>query len=360
MSAYHHGRKFWRIVLCTVIFFLQLSTCNFASAQVAGMNTLSLLQMPSSARAAALGGSYLSVFAPDDIHIGLDNPSLISENYNRRLALDYVGMFSGGNFATVAYGCNFERFGTFLFGLRYNGYGTFEGYDETETPQGTFSASDIALLVAWGLNVDSNFSVGASFMPVRSQYESYTAVAFALNVAGSYVSDNRRFAATLQARNIGAQIATFNGMAESLPFDLSATLSYKVSNAPFRLFFAVDQLTKWRLGYDDPLNPETEIDPYTGQPVAKPWYDGISKVLDEVARHAAFGVEVEIKQLFFIRLGYRYRQMEEMSASDRTNINFSGFSYGFGLHTKKFEFSFARRNYHLGQAPNYLSLSFRL
>ena len=48
-----------------------------------------------------------------------------------------------------------------------------------------------------------------------------------------------------------------------------------------------------------------------------------------------------------------------MAAEDRTNINISGFSYGFGLKTKKFEFSFARRNYHLGQAPNYLSLAFK-
>jgi hypothetical protein len=77
-------------------------------------------------------------------------------------------------------------------------------------------------------------------------------------------------------------------------------------------------------------------------------------------RHAAIGLEAEIKNVFFIRLGYRYRQTVEMSANSRTNINFSGFCYGFGLRTKKFEFSFARRNYHLGQAPNYLSLSFKL
>jgi hypothetical protein len=49
-----------------------------------------------------------------------------------------------------------------------------------------------------------------------------------------------------------------------------------------------------------------------------------------------------------------------MDADDRTNINVSGFSYGFGLRVKRFEFSFARRNYHLGQAPNYISLSLKI
>ena len=122
----------------------------------------------------------------------------------------------------------------------------------------------------------------------------------------------------------------------------------------------MDHLTRWKLSYEDPLNPTTVIDPYTGEPVKKPWYDGFANVLDQFARHAALGIEADIKSVFFIRLGYRYRQTVEMSANDRTNINLSGFSYGFGLRTKKFEFSFARRNYHLGQAPNYLSLSLKI
>ncbi len=347
-------------MLCTIVSVFHLSCLNTARAQIAGMNTLSLLRMPSSARTAALGMGYLSVYAPYDLNVGLDNPSLVSTEYNNRLALNYVGLFSGSNFGSVAYGKDFKRLGSFLFAFHFNSYGRFDAYDEQETSDGTFYASDIALSVAWGLSIDSNFSIGASFKPVLSQYESYTAFAFALNVAGSYVSDNKRFAATIQARNIGAQIVSFENTTETIPFDLSAMLSYKAENAPFRIYLSMDQLTRWNLSYDDPLNPETVIDPYTGQPVAKPWYDGISNVLDQVARHAAVGIEADIKSLFFLRLGYRYRQTVEMAADDRTNINFSGFSYGFGLRTKKFEFSFARRNYHLGQAPNYISLSFKI
>lgn len=327
-------------------------------AQVAGMNTLAPLQMPLSARTAALGMNYLPLYDGSDLQVAFDNPSLLLPQHNNRVALNYVGLFSESKFASLAYGHDFHRFGVFLFGLQYYGYGKFQGYDETETPQGEFSASDIALTVGWGLQIDSNFSIGASFRPVRSQYESYTAWAIALNVAGSYVSDSKRFAATLQARNIGAQLSTFDGTAEQLPFDLSASLSYKVSNAPFRVYFSLDQLTRWHLDYDDPLNPENDIDPYTGEPIEKPWYDGVGNFLDQLARHAAVGIELDLKSRFFVRLGYRYRQTVEMSAADRTNINVSGFSYGFGLRTKRFEFSFARRNYHLGQAPNYLSLSF--
>ena len=358
---------FGRIMVFALLFVVQptfsgsqFSLFRSARAQVAGMNTLSLLQMPSSARTAALGVDYLSIFSPQDMQVGIDNPSFINADYNGRLSINYVGLFAGSNFGTVAYGRTFDRFGTFLFGFHFNSYGLFDGYDEEENPEGKFFASDIALSAAWGLSVDSNFSLGVSFKPILSQYESYTAFAFSLNVAGSYVSDSKRFAATVQARNIGAQLATFNGTVEKIPFNLSASFSFKAQNAPFRVFFEMDHLTRWSLTYDDPLNPEVHIDPYTGLPVTKPWYDGFANVLDQVARHATLGLEVDIKKAFFLRLGYRYRQTAEMSAEDFTNINTSGFSYGFGLKTKKFEFSFARRNYYLGKAPNYLSIAFKL
>ncbi len=337
----------------------QISTFNCAYAQVAGLNTLSMLKLPSAPRTAALGANYLSVWSPTDLNVGLDNPSLISTQYDNRLVLNYTGFFAGSNAGTVAYGRDFHRFGSFLFGLQFNSYGHFDAYDENEQEEGTFYASDVAAYVGWGLNIDSCFSIGVSFRPVWSQYESYTAFAFALNVAGSYVSSDKRFAATIQARNIGTQIATFNGTSERLPFDLSASMSYKASNAPFRLYFAMDQLTRWDLSYRDPLSPTVQFDPYTGEELAKPWYDGIATALDLIARHCAVGIEAEIKKVLFLQLGYRFRQTAEMGADDRTNINLSGFSYGFGLHTKKFDFSFARRNYHLGQAPNYLSLSFK-
>ncbi len=328
-------------------------------AQVAGMNTLSLLQMPSSARTAALGMSYLPLFDPADINIGIDNPSFITDACHQRLALNYVGLFAGANFGSVAYGYDFEKLGAFLFGFSFNSYGSFAGYDEEEVYQGDFYAADYALSIGWGRHIDSSFSIGATFKPVLSQYESYTAFAFSIDLAASYVSPSKQFAATLMARNIGAQLATFSGTVESIPFDLSAALSYKVANAPFRLFFELNQLHRWNLAYDDPLDPEVTTDPYTGEALAKPWYSGVTTVIDQIARHTALGVELSINNLLFARVAYRYRQNAEMGADARTSINTSAFSYGLGLRTKKFEFSFARRNYHLGQAPNYLSLAFK-
>ena len=174
-------------------------------------------------------------------------------------------MFSGSTMGSLTYAHAFERFGTVSFGFHFMNYGRFEEYDEEENHLGTFTAGDYGLCIGWGMWLDSNFSVGANFKPVLSQYESYTAFAILFDVAGSYVSDNRSFAATLMARNIGAQIITFDETVENLPFELSAEVSYKLQNAPFRLFVAATELQHWNLRYDDPLNPTTTTDPFTGE-----------------------------------------------------------------------------------------------
>jgi hypothetical protein len=173
-------------------------------------------------------------------------------------------------------------------------------------------------------------------------------------VAGSYVSDNRRFAATVMGRNIGAQIMTFDGTSEPLPFELSAELSYKLENAPFRIFFAVTELQRWNLRYEDVLNPTSTTDPFTGEVTTEGWFEGF---LDNLMRHTLVGVELNLGKSFFARVGYNYRQAAEMSAVDAFNL--SGFSFGLGLRTKKFEFSYAHRGYHLGQAPDFFTISYR-
>ena len=317
------------------------------------MNTLTVLDLSSQARTSALGFDYLSIFDIDPT-IGIDNPSLLRREMCGIGSLSFVSVFDGTSMGSLSYAYHFEKVGTLMFSFRYNNYGTFDGYDEEEMPIGKISAADYAFTVGWGTWLDSNLSVGVNFKPVLSQYDSYTAFAMAFDVAGSFVNDDRRLAATVMARNIGAQVSTFDGTSETLPFELSAEVSYKLAKAPFRFFFAATELQRWDLRYEDPNNPTTSVDPFTGEVKKEGWLEG---TLDNLMRHTQFGVELNLGKAFFARVGYSYRQTAEMSAIDA--INFSGFSFGFGLRTKKLEFSYAHRNYHLGQAPDFFTLSYR-
>lgn len=338
--------------LSLLILFLLLPKSSFS--QIAGMNSLTVLDMSSCARSTGLGMDYLSLF-DNDITLGIDNPSMLHSGMANTGALTYISMFSS-SMGSLSYVHNTERHGTFLFGFHFNSYGDFEGYDEEETSTGSFHAADYMLQIGWGMWIDSNFRIGVDFKPVLSQYEQYTAVAALFDIAGSYISDNRRFAATLMARNIGAQIMTFDQTVETLPFELSAELSYKLANAPFRIFFAATELQRWNLRYEDPLSPTTTTDPFTGEVQSESWVAG---TFDNLMRHTLFGVELNIGRALYARIGYSYRQAAETRSRDLDVFNLSGFSFGFGLHTRRFDFGFARRNYHLSQAPTYLTLSYK-
>lgn len=323
-------------------------------AQIAGISTLSVLDMPGSVRSAGIGFDFISIF-DNDVTLTLNNPSLIAERHNNQCAVSFMNLFAGSNFGSVAFSHSFKQLGSFTFGLTFDSYGRFEGYDENDYPMGSFSAADYVLSIGWGRAISDNVTIGANFKPVFSHYEDYTALAFGIDLAATYFSPNRAFAATLIGRNIGAQVVTLSGTRETLPFELSIAGSYKLQDAPFRFFFALNELQRWNLAYSDPINPSEFTDPFTGE-VTRPTF--AATFADQLFRHINAGIELSIKNAFFARIGYSYRQMAEMTAADLLNL--SGFSFGFGIHTKKYEFCFSRNNYHLSQAPNFISLSFKI
>ena len=320
-------------------------------SQVAGLTALSVLDVPTFGRSAGLGFDFVAI-SDNDLCVMLDNPSLITPRVSEQLSLGYVSMFGSYNFITAAYGHSFGRYGSMTFGLRYAGYGTMQGFDEYEQTTGSFTANDILLQVGWGVAMDDHVSFGVNCKPILSQYESYTALALAFDVAGSYVSRDKRFALTLMGRNIGAQLLTFDGTAETLPFHLDLSGSYRLKEAPLCLFFRYGDMQRWQLKYEDPLNPTTTTDAFTGEVTTQ---SGTERFFDNLGRHLGAGVEITIREVVFLRVGYNYRQSVEMTGVDA--INGSGFSFGFGVRVKGFEFSYSRNNYNQWQAPNYLTLS---
>ena len=319
--------------------------------QISGLSTLSVLDMPASTRSSSLGMDYLAVPLPG-IDVAIDNPSLISPHLSGRVTLGYIGIASGSNFGTVAYGHSFDRWGTFVYGLRFCSYGSFDGYTEEEVSTGSFSAGDYVFSIGWGKPVTDNLTFGVSFKPVYSHYESYNAFAIAFDVAGSYVSSSQLLAASVLARNIGVQVFSFDNTVEHLPFELTAGLSYKLQNAPFRFFLNLAELQRWNLAYEDALNPTTETDPFSGEVITQ---SKSKAFFDKLGRHVLVGVELSIGKSFSARIGYNYRQTAEMTAADV--LNMSGFSFGFGFSIRGFDVSYSHNNYHLWQAPNYISVS---
>jgi hypothetical protein len=327
-----------------------------SQAQIGGQYTYGFLNIANSARVAALGGNVLAI-KDNDVTIALANPSLITPEMSNNLAFSYVNFFTGNNFGFIEYSRNFNKIGSFVGTFQFMDYGKFTQADETGTITGEFSASEYALAIGWGRALSPNFSVGANAKLIYSHLDLYNSFGIAVDVAGTYMTKNQLFTASLLARNIGSQIVAYQpGVYEPLPFDLQAAMALKFQHIPFRIHLILDHLTKWNLAYTDPNDPSNQADPYTGQVQTK---SDFSQFMDNLMRHVVLGGEVTIAKVLALRLGYNYERRQEMKLSGKAGM--SGFTYGFGFRVKMFNFSYTRACYQAGGInPNYVTVAVNL
>ena len=82
-------------LLSGLFFLFSLS----ANAQLGGTTVFNSLNISGSARAAAMGGNFLSM-KDGDINLVSANPSLLDSNSNGKLSFSYVDYFAKTNFGT--------------------------------------------------------------------------------------------------------------------------------------------------------------------------------------------------------------------------------------------------------------------
>jgi hypothetical protein len=339
----------------TIIFTLSLLCLIFlsagASAQVGGKGTYQFLNLPNSARIAALGGNFLAI-NDDDITLTLANPSLINENMHNQLGISFVDYFTDINYGFAQYSRTFEKVGSFVGTMQYIDYGKFQEADETGVQYGYFHAGEYALNVGWGRKLTPLFAVGSNLKFVYSSLESYNSFGIGVDVAGSYFSKDGTFDASMIFRNIGYQVvAYYSGNHEPLPFEIQAGLSKKFKHLPFRVTTMLTHLEKWNVRYESPINPAGGIDPVTGEPNE---ISGIDEFADNLMRHIIFGGEITIAKVLSLRVAYNYARRQEMKVPDK--LSTVGFSWGFGIRVKQFNFSYARAAYHVVGSPNFITV----
>jgi hypothetical protein len=328
-----------------------LLTPALLNAQTGGDGVYRFLNMPVSARAAAMGGNFLAI-KDGDITQSLFNPSLITEEMDNNLALSFVDYFSDINYGYATYAKKFDKIGTYTASMQYLNYGEFVYADETGQTFGTFTANDLALNIGWGRALDSLFSIGANMKLIYSGLEDYQSFGLAVDVAGTYHNPEKRLTVSLIARNIGTQLKPYrSGNYERLPFEINLGISQKLKHLPFRYSILLTNLQKWDLTYDDPNDPSRQRDPITGEFIEK---DAFSEFADKALRHVVLGGEFIPSKYFSIRFGYNYQRRQEMSVSNK--VGTVGFSWGLAFMVSKFQFEYSRATYHLNGSPNYITI----
>ena len=343
-----------RIAVILVASMMFFGSVGSSMAQTGGTSTFQFLDFVNSARSEAVGG-YLITIKDNDATLGVRNPALINKEMHGMLAFNYVNYFADTRLGFTSYARHFKNVGTFTGTLLYANYGQFEYADINGERNGSsFSANDLALNVGYGYEIDSNFSIGASFKFGASFLESYNAFGVAGDLAAHYQKKSKGFGAALLIRNVGLQLNSYvANNREAVPFNVLLSMSKKLEHAPFRFSLTYQDLHRWNVIYFDP-NQAPETDPLTGDLIVAEAPSFGNKLM----RHLIFSGEMILSENFHFRFGYNYKKRIENKVAIKPGL--TGISWGFGLKVKKFHLSYALSKSHLAGTSNHITMTTRI
>ena len=320
-------------------------------AQVNGSKTYKFLNLPTSARSAAMGGSFISS-GSSDLNLVADNPSVLDSTMDRLATITYINYISDINMGYVAYSKYYQGIGTFSGGMQFMGYGEFIRADETGAQYGTFKAGDYAFDVSYGRAIDSLFSIGATMKFIYSSYDYLNSFGVAFDLGGSYISKNKRFTAGLVVNNIGFEIVPYiKGDKQNLPFNMQLAGSIKLDKAPLRFTFLANNLQTWNLIGNSAVEGLPAIGP-DGSTVTAP---RANSIVENLFRHMVFGAEILPSENFYIQIAYNYLRKAEIGTPAKTTFN--AFSLGLGMRIKRLKFGYSVASYTSAGTSHHLTLS---
>lgn len=331
-----------KLLFIQLLFLLSVP---LAFAQTGGDNVYEFLNLPHSGLVSSLGGTNVSL-AGSEINLATQNPALLGSDMEKALGLNYASYLAGINYGMAIYAPAFAPAGSLAAGISYLNYGSFTAADPSGNITGEFSASEYSFFAIYSRQLDSLFTVGASFKPVISHLEDYTSTGFAFDIGASYMSRNKLFSAGLVVRNAGLQLTAYAGEPrEELPIEIIAGISQKLAHAPLRFSLTARHLERFDLTED-----------YAGAGDQAETSAG-SGFGENLLRHMIAAAEVIPHRNFYFSAGYNYQRRSELKIESTSSA--AGFSWGFGIRTTWLDIGFGRATYHLAGSSNHFSVIVR-
>lgn len=327
--------------------FTLLSLC--AAAQ-SGYGVYQFLDLPASSRIAALGSNNVSL-QDNDLNLAFQNPSLLNAQTGDLIGLSAANYLADVTFGTVVYGKNFNKNNYMAFGIQYIDYGDFKGMNEQNEYQGNFTAKDITISVMYARPLNEHISIGLTFKPIYSVYESYHSFGLATDVGLSYNDPESLFSAGLVFRNMGTQIKGYyaeegDQHLEPLAYNILLGITKKFQHAPLRISGTLHNLQRWDLSYQSTNQQSSSLIGSENNEIG---------FFDMAFRHAIFGVEFIPNKNFYLAVGYNHRRRQEMAMNGFKSM--AGFSFGGGIKVYKFHVGFGMTQFQLGAYSYQFSIS---
>ncbi len=284
-----------------------------------------ILDMPSSARSSAMGGTNVGL-ADRDVTMAADNPALMDSVAIGDFFLQYSPFLGGINLLNVGGAFSIGNAGLFGAGLSYLNYGEFQRTDDIGNDLGTFSPQDYCLRITKSHRLGP-FSLGANVKYLFTSIDGHSASAVAADLGGVFIHPRADFSFGVLVKNLGATLTFWQGSNPGLPLDLQVGASFKPRYMPARFSLNLSKLNR-DLGYFDNFPA-----------------DGIEvNGADVFFRHLSVGMQLYIGKALTAMIGYNHLRNQELRL---TQGNFgAGFSFGFELKIKKLQIIFSRATYH--------------
>ena len=328
-----------RITLIYVLLFCSLSVFS----QRAGGVFDSFLEFPSSAHVAALGGHNVS-YATEDPMFSINNPASLSTNSENLLHLNYSIYMANSGYGSALYSTKFSDVDAFAGSFQFAQYGKMKGYDEMGAETGEFSAQEFALNATYSRKLNKYFTIGATFKPVLSTYETYTNFALGVDIGVMFCDTTHLVSAGLAVTNIGGRVYGPKDTplgSNLLPINVSVGVSKSFSKAPIALHLTLENLQDWDCDY-----------------VSNSSKEGSGKVsLGEVfARKIILGVDfVPKSKKFWISIAYNFERGMALANEDLFSV--AGLTGGVGFKIKMFSLGAAVAVYNSAGVTGHISMA---
>jgi len=289
------------------IIFLSLTLIMFGRFSYS-QNIYDFLRLDGSARAGALGGSFVA--NNDDADVIFYNPAGIELLQGNPASFSFVKHLMDINLASLSYSTEFEDIGRFGAAIKYINYGNFQEADEFGTKTGEFGANEMAFVVGYANNLDENFYYGANAKFIYSGIADRSSTAMAVDLGLHYAIPDKNWNFGFAVLNIGGQISKYyeTSAAEDLPLDVVIGVSKRLENLPLRLSVDFHK-----------LNQERD---------------------DFIQRFKAFtvGAEFTLSKVLKLRLGYDNERRSEFKIGSTAGI--AGFNAGLGVKISDYQFDY--------------------
>jgi hypothetical protein len=271
-----------------------------------GQTTYDFLRVDMSARAAALGGSFVS--NNDDVDVIFYNPAGMNFLEKNPASFSFVKHLLDINLFSVAFSTEFENIGRFGTAVKYINYGTFDQADEFGNRTGEFGAGELAFLVGYANEFSPNFYYGANAKFIYSSIADKSSSAVGADLGINYEFPAQQLNLAAAVLNLGTQISSYINTKEDLPLDVVIGVSKRLERVPVRLSLDFHQLNKKR---DDAL---------------------------QHLKGFSVGAEFYLSEVFTLRFGYDNERRSDLKVGSSAGI--AGFNGGLGVKVSEYQFSY--------------------